>query len=314
MLFLKILLCILKIIGIVLLAIVGIVLLILCLLLFVPIRYRVHASFYGKPRVSAHVTYLLRLLHVNFELDGKESELKIKLFGHNISKDEETSDKTTESGQKTTVTENETNKGPTKRVKTEKTPENKTADIPMQDDNAVKEENDAVKSGGTVNDGEADRSCESGTVNETDRSTKPERPKEQKAPAGHKGQKEPESGITDKIKSIVSLIKENRGVIDFVMRQLKLLFKHIMPGSHTISIRLGLDDPALLGEIVGGISVFRAMTGIVINITPVWDDKVFEAELDFKGRIILGRVLYIAARVYFNKEVKKIIKTIKNSK
>ena len=121
-------------------------------------------------------------------------------------------------------------------------------------------------------------------------------------------------GIIDKVKSIVSLIKENRGVIDFVMRQLKLLFKHIMPGSHTISIKLGLDDPALLGEIVGGIAVFRAMTGIVINITPVWDDKIFEAELDFKGRIILGRVLYIAARVYFNKEVKKIIKTIKNSK
>lgn len=112
-------------------------------------------------------------------------------------------------------------------------------------------------------------------------------------------------GIIDKVKSIVSLIKENRGVIDFVMRQLKLLFKHIMPGSHTISIKLGLDDPALLGEIVGGIAVFRAMTGIVINITPVWDDKIFEAELDFKGRIILGRVLYIAARVYFNKEVKK---------
>ena len=87
-----------------------------------------------------------------------------------------------------------------------------------------------------------------------------------------------------------------------------------MPGSHTILIKLGLDDPALLGEIVGGIAVFRAMTGIVINITPVWNDKVFEAELDFKGRIILGRVLYIAAGVYFNKEVKKIIKTIKNSK
>ena len=95
MLFLKILLCILKIIGIVLLAIVGIVLLILCLLLFVPIRYRVHASFYGKPRVSAHVTYLLRLLHVNFELDGKESELKIKLFGHNISDGKKTDDKKT---------------------------------------------------------------------------------------------------------------------------------------------------------------------------------------------------------------------------
>lgn len=309
MLFLKILLCILKIIGIVLLAIVGIVLLILCLLLFVPIRYRVHASFYGKPRVSAHVTYLLRLLHVNFELDGKESELKIKLFGHNISDGKKTDDK-------------------------------KAADSPGQNDSTVKEEHDAVKAG------EAVKSCE------VDTPTKSKKTIEVEASSGHKERKEsgsshagksrkadksnnsgkPESlpdkksdkktevsgsdsdGIIDKVKSIVSLIKENRGVIDFVMRQLKLLFKHIMPGSHTISIKLGLDDPALLGEIVGGIAVFRAMIGIVINITPVWDDKVFEAELDFKGRIILGRVLYIAAGVYFNKEVKKIIKTIKNSK
>lgn len=309
MLFLKVLLCILKIIGIVLLVVVGIVLLILCLLLFVPIRYRVHASFYGKPRVSAHVTYLLRLLHVNFELDGKESELKIKLFGHNISDGKKTDDK-------------------------------KTADSPGQNDSTVKEEHDAVKAG------EAVKSCEVNTP------TKSKKTIEAEASSGHKERKEsgishagksrkadksnnsgkPESlhdkksdkktevsgsdsdGIIDKVKSIVSLIKENRGVIDFVMRQLKLLFKHIMPGSHTISIKLGLDDPALLGEIVGGIAVFRAMTGIVINITPVWDDKIFEAELDFKGRIILGRVLYIAARVYFNKEVKKIIKTIKNSK
>ncbi len=309
MLFLKVLLCILKIIGIVLLVVVGIVLLILCLLLFVPIRYRVHASFYGKPRVSAHVTYLLRLLHVNFELDGKESELKIKLFGHNISDGKKTDDK-------------------------------KTADSPGQNDSTVKEEHDAVKAG------EAVKSCE------VDTPTKSKKAIEAEASSGHKERKEsgsshagksrkadksnnsgkPESlhdkksdkktevsdsdsdGIIDKVKSIVSIIKENRGVIDFVMRQLKLLFKHIMPGSHTISIKLGLDDPALLGEIVGGIAVFRAMTGIVINITPVWDDKVFEAELDFKGRIILGRVLYIAARVYFNKEVKKIIKTIKNSK
>ncbi len=333
MLFLKILLCILKIIGIILLTVVGIVLLILCLLLFVPIRYRVHASFYGKPRVSAHVTYLLRLLHVNFELDGKESALKIKLFGHNISDDKKTDDKV-------------------------------TTDSPEQNDSTVKEEHDDVKAGKVVETGEAsdgseaDGICKSEKVNEAetfgkaDTLAKSKKAIKAEASAGHKDQ--PDSGSShaeksrkadkpknsgkpeslldkksdkktevsgsdsgrtiDKVKSIVSLIKENRGVIDFVMRQLKLLFKHIMPGSHTISIKLGLDDPALLGEIVGGIAVFRAMTRIVINITPVWDDKVFEAELDFKGRIILGRVLYIAARVYFNKEVKKIIKTIKNSK
>ena len=311
MLFLKILLCILKIIGIVLLAIVGIVLLILCLLLFVPIRYRVHASFYGKPHVSAHVTYLLRLLHVNFELDGKESELKIKLFGHNISDEEKSDDK-------------------------------ETTDSPRQDNSTVKEEHDAVKAGevvkscevvksdvavktsevvmndGLTKNGETVETCEASNGSEADEIRENEKVKEaetvNKTDLAAENSGSSSNAIADKVKSIVSLIKENRGVIDFVMRQLKLLFKHIMPGSHTISIKLGLDDPALLGEIVGGISVFRAMTGIVINITPVWDDKVFEAELDFKGRIILGRVLYIAARVYFNKEVKKIIKTIKNSR
>lgn len=300
MLFLKVLLCILKIIGIVLLVVVGIVLLILCLLLFVPIRYRVHASFYGKPRVSAHVTYLLRLLHVNFELDGKESELKIKLFGHNISDGKKTDDK-------------------------------KTADSPGQNDSTVKEaetvgEADTLAKSKKAIKAEASAGHkdqpDSGSSH-AEKSRKADKPKNSGKPESlpdKKSDKKTEvsgsdsAGIIDKVKSIVSLIKENRGVIDFVMRQLKLLFKHIMPGSHTISIKLGLDDPALLGEIVGGIAVFRAMTGIVINITPVWDDKVFEAELDFKGRIILGRVLYIAARVYFNKEVKKIIKTIKNSK
>lgn len=363
MLFLKILLCILKIIGIVLLAIVGIVLLILCLLLFVPIRYRVHASFYGKPRVSAHVTYLLRLLHVNFELDGKESELKIKLFGHNISDGKKTDDKKTADspGQNdSTVKEEHDTVKAGEAVKSCEVVKN---DAAVKTNGAVKDDGltkagEAAKTGEASNGSEADEPSKSEKVNEaemfckTDTFTKSKKAIEAEASYGHKERKEsgsshagksrkadksnnsgkPESlhdkksdkktevsgsdsdGIIDKVKSIVSLIKENRGVIDFVMRQLKLLFKHIMPGSHTILIKLGLDDPALLGEIVGGIAVFRAMTGIVINITPVWNDKVFEAELDFKGRIILGRVLYIAAGVYFNKEVKKIIKTIKNSK
>ena len=300
MLFLKILLCILKIIGIILLAIVGIVLLILCLLLFVPIRYSVHASFYGKPRVSAHVTYLLSLLHVNFELDGKESALKIKLFGHNISDDKKTDDK-------------ETTDSPEQNDSTVKEAETVgEADTLAKSKKAIKAEASAGHK--DQPDSGSSHAEKSRKTDKSKNSGKPESLPDKKSDKKTEVSGSDSDRTIDKVKSIVSLIKENRGVIDFVMRQLKLLFKHIMPGSHTISIKLGLDDPALLGEIVGGIAVFRAMTGIVINITPVWDDKIFEAELDFKGRIILGRVLYIAARVYFNKEVKKIIKTIKNSK
>ena len=104
-------------------------------------------------------------------------------------------------------------------------------------------------------------------------------------------------GIIDNIKTVTELLKENKSVLTFIFRQIKLLFRHVLPGSHVIDIRLGLDDPAMLGEILGAAAVVRASTGLVINISPVWDEAVFEADADLMGRIILGRVLFIAARV-----------------
>ena len=118
-------------------------------------------------------------------------------------------------------------------------------------------------------------------------------------------------GIIDNIKTVTELLKENKSVLTFIFRQIKLLFRHVLPESHVIDIRLGLDDPAMLGEILGAAAVVRASTGLVINISPVWDEAVFEADADLKGRIILGRVLFIAARVYFNKGVKKLISAIR---
>ena len=67
----------------------------------------------------------------------------------------------------------------------------------------------------------------------------------------------------------------------------------------------------MLGEILGAVAVVRASTGLIINITPVWNETIFEADADLKGRIILGRVLFIAARVYFNKDVKKLINAVR---
>ena len=67
----------------------------------------------------------------------------------------------------------------------------------------------------------------------------------------------------------------------------------------------------MLGEILGAVAVVRASTGLIINITPVWNEMIFEADADLKGRIILGRVLFIAARVYFNKDVKKLINAVR---
>lgn len=304
-------LCILKIIGIVILAVLGIVLLLLCLLLFVPIRYTVNASYHGKPRVAAHVTYLLRLLHVQFDLDGKESELKIKIFGHNISKtdapaddkEEPKSDKPEEDRQQGWK-EKAGGETANKPTKDSRQPVKMTEDKSEHDRPPVAEPADSKPANVNV-------TTKSGSdTKSTPAAKKAKEDKKSKAVTTDDGS----DSIVDKIKAVAALLKANRPVLKFLFKQVKLLFKHILPGSHVISIRLGLDDPATLGEILGAAAVLRTMTGLVINISPVWDDKVFEAEAALKGRIVLGRILFIAARVYFNKEVRKLINTVKNSR
>lgn len=279
MFILNILLTVLKIIGIIILVLLGIVLLLLCLLLFVPIRYNINAEFHGKVKFNAHVTYLLRLLHVHFSLEGTQSDMQIRLFGRNIS------------GK---------SRNP-KPVKEASTPVRKTVTTEQQTKEKQKQQQPADTAAKTTDAVKA----------ETDKHNKKDEDKTKKEKNKNTNQKS--GGIIDTIKNITALLKENKHVLKFLFQQLKLLFRHVLPGSHVIDIRLGLDDPAALGEILGAVAVVRAATGLVINITPVWDEAVFEAEADLKGRIILGRVLYIAARVYFNKDIKKLINAVKNN-
>ena len=247
-----------------------------------------------------------KLLHVDFELNGKESELKIKIFGHNISDKKE---KNSRENKKS----NHSNRREEVNVKQAEQPEK----VPDRTDRIDKMPQQVQNLQPKQTIAKADNSSDSDSENKSASAKKAEKSPKNPAKTENKADRAADkndrhSEISDKVKAIIALLKENRPVIDFVLRCLKLLFKHILPGSHVINIKLGFDDPALLGELLGAAAVIRAMTGLVINITPVWDETVFEAEADLKGRIILGRVLYIAAVVYFNKKVKKFIKAIKN--
>lgn len=77
---LQLLLMILKILGIVLLVILGLVLTILLLVLFVPVRYQIDASFDGKPKGGVLVSWLLRLVTVRVNYDGSVKALVKLLF------------------------------------------------------------------------------------------------------------------------------------------------------------------------------------------------------------------------------------------
>lgn len=77
---LQVLFTMLKILGILILTILGIILTVLLLVLFVPIRYSGDASFEGKPKGNVLVSWLLRLVTVRVNYDGKALKALVKVL------------------------------------------------------------------------------------------------------------------------------------------------------------------------------------------------------------------------------------------
>lgn len=78
-----ILLLILKIIGITVLSIIGLFLVILCLILFVPIRYYFYSDNYKKTNADMSVSWLLHMIHIKIEYED-ELLYRVRLFGYII--------------------------------------------------------------------------------------------------------------------------------------------------------------------------------------------------------------------------------------
>lgn len=91
-------------------------------------------------------------------------------------------------------------------------------------------------------------------------------------------------------------------------RDLYIVLRHIMPGTINADILLGIGDPASMGKILAGVSVVNTFNDYDIWLEPDFENKVVKADIDIKGRIALWRLLLSAARVYFNKDIRKVWK------
>lgn len=91
-------------------------------------------------------------------------------------------------------------------------------------------------------------------------------------------------------------------------KDLYLVLRHIMPGKIDADILLGIGDPASMGKLLAGVSVVNTFNDYDIWLEPDFENKVVEASVNIKGRIALWRLLLSAARVYFNKDIRKVRK------
>ena len=297
--FLTVLLTILKIVGIVLASVVGLIIVLLLWILLSPIRYKGRIRFDGKPDISVRAAYLLHIITVYFDFNGDRKDFSIRLFGHRMKSGEEKPSKTARRKRKikepaAPLTEADADERSESYEETgaqqdiEKQPEQHTMELPVNAEG--KKESEDKKSifkklkdiyNNIVDRLRNIRNKVSDMVN----------------------------NIIDKRDRLSSEINDpaNREGLSFAFGLLKKLLKHILPRKHRIYTRFGTGDPAMTGELVGVIYTVAVAANLNVEVVPDFENKVFECDIPFKGRISVIRLVIWALQAYRNKNFRHLL-------
>lgn len=285
---LQILFMILKILGILLVVVLGILLAVLLLVLFVPLRYRFDASFDGKPGGGVLVSWLLHLVTVRVNYDGSVKALVkvlwFRLFDKTVWPAEEAENpEETEvivPVKNTIVTEVA---DPVEAAESVKPAESKTEEPKSVD--SVKSEKPAALIQNVI--------------------TKISCTYQQICGKVDAGQKK-----LDLARAFLEN-QENRNTIHLLWKQVKKLFRHILPRKIRGRVRFGFDDPSTTGQILTYVSPFYGWYAKTLELEPVFEEKVLEGELHVKGHIRVASLFWIVIRVVLNKNFRVLLKKAK---
>lgn len=324
----SILLTVLKIIGITILVILGLVLFMLLLVLFVPVRYNGGGSYDdGMFDVRLRASWLLHMVAVRGEYQ-KEKELHIylKIFGITIY------DNLRAAGEKSGNKKVKSKKTKIKNTKTKKTGEIQAAsseDAPPED--AVSE--DVLPEPAHADDSLVNYSAETETTENNGSS-------DELTDSDGRG-----SGIAQKIKNFlidfVNFFKNIKFTIHKVcdtmvriknnikyylkvlqldstkrafasgQKQLVRVLKKLFPRKYRVSLHLGFDDPAVMGEVLAVWGMFYPLHLGKIDIQPEFEQAVMEGEVSFQGRVSVFVFARAACILFFDRDIRLLIKHLK---
>lgn len=274
-----ILLLILKAIGILILVLLGLVLAVVCLVLFVPVCYEAGGSWKDKPAGKGKISWLFGAVSLSAGYDGDESGLTagVRLFGQKL----------WEMGK-----EKETPKAP--RPLDEGTLKGTDAERKEPEDRKKPEEKESA-------------------LWEANQQPRPE--PEDKRHTEHKKKdvfghakgffeklKFSFQSFCDKLKNMQNIAEEKKAWLEDEENQasLKLLWKqtgrflrHVCPRGGKGSVTFGFEEPYLTGQVLSAAALIYPFFEGNLEICPVFDETVFEAEGSFKGRIRAGYLLWL---------------------
>ena len=285
---LTVLLLILKILGIVLLVLLGILLALLLIVLFVPVRYQ--GSGYRKEgdpvpvHVQLKVTWLLHFVRVSF-IYPEEAFLKVKVLFFQIlpakEKKKKASNKKEADG---------------KKPKTDKKEVGSDVSDTASDQKISDEGNAADEDGGD------DRRTLLDFV--------------RKLFFAIRNIKYTIRKIYDKINHIIHNIRYYIKILQtesfkrafaLCREQLLRLMKIVLPRKVSGTFTIGMEDPAATGQILSIYGILYPLIGDSITVIPDFEKPVMEGSFRFKGKITAFTLIRIAAKIYFDKDLKRVI-------
>lgn len=307
-----VLLTILKTLGIILLVLLGVILTVVLLILFAPIRYkiRVHRKTEDETPIVAdvRVTYLAHIVNAAFTYP-EMAYLRVRIFCFTIFRSDRP-----KSGAKNASSERE-----------KEYVEKETQDKKQHHENEAENTPKAVKTEVIEKEAEAAKEDSEG---------KPEKEKSgsvRKAPnkvfeffgkiwSVLKNIRYTIGRICDKIKDIVNNIKYYVEILQsdrfdrgfrVCKEQLRALFKMLRPRKITGELLIGTGDPASTGQVMAAYGVLYPLVGSHINVTADFERQIVEGSLFVKGRITIFGLIKCAWIIYFNKDIRELIKLFK---
>lgn len=316
---LGVLLIILKTIGIIILSLLLLVLVLLALVLFVPIRYKIYASYYGKLKFRLRLSYLFKLLRIradyedDFSYEGKIAFfrfLKSDNVGESIkNKDNESKDKGLKektvfdefSDEEFDFTDTEENKnaeiGSNERIDSANGTNSEEVIDPV---NSVNSNEDTLKENKSLIT--KLRIYIKKFINKLREMLRLISDSLRKV----KGAKEKLVAKINKIKAIIT-DEENKEFAKFILLRVKELIKLIRPKKYKIDLHFGFEDPATTGKVLMYLSVIYGLTGLDMKINPEFEEEIKEGEIELKGSLQLFFVLIIAIKLLLNKKFKELV-------
>ena len=126
--------------------------------------------------------------------------------------------------------------------------------------------------------------------------------------------------LYDKIKKIIkdilyyiAVLKSNcfQRAYAVCKTEIYLLVKSICPRKITGNFVVGTGDPASTAQILAIHGMLYPFIGNHINITPDFENSIFEGDLFIKGKITVVKLLRTAIKIYFNRDIRKVIRLLK---